>query len=251
MSTYSQDFNEYTVSAAPSDWTNRWASTWTTNVITNSSDAYGDKVLELNGSANARRLLSWDDIDGDANRDDCEILVRHRLTSASALEYTSLFHCRASGSAGSETSYNVRFFNNSNMEMVKTVSGSSTILDEITAPSTFFDLDSRWVWTRFRVNGTSIKAKLWDTRIPEPNRWHTEATDSAISAAGWIGVGDFDSDRTGHIDFFSVGTNGDTAPYPASDADAVIRNYKMYVEVATLDAPAGDDYHMPTICINS
>lgn len=251
MSTYSQDFNEYTVSSAPSDWTDRWHTTWTTNVISNLTDAYGDKTLELNSSADNRLFLSWDDIDSDANRDDCEILMRFKYVTNPALDYGVFCYCRGSGGDTSETAYMAGLYSTGTLYIAKYVSAASTVIDSIVYRASYFSLSARYVWMRFRVNGTSLKAKMWDVRQPEPNRWHVETTDSAISAAGWVGVGVFDAARTVNIDFISIGTNGDAAPWPSPDANAEISNYKMFVEVATLAAPAGGDDHMPAICINS
>jgi hypothetical protein len=42
-------------------------------------------------------------------------------------------------------------------------------------------------WVRFRVEGTSLKARIWAEGDTEPTAWTLEATDDHITGAGWFG----------------------------------------------------------------
>ena len=246
MATYSTDFSEYSTGSAPSDWTNRWATSWTTQVETSALlNSFGGNMLELAPSADARKLLSWDDIDADAHRDDVEILCRFQLngTSPPNNQWLYLFG-RGSGAAASENSYQV-YLNATSIYIAKYVSGTSTAL--VNQPiSNFGDLFNRfnyddipW-WLRFRINGTSLKAKLWPTLVPEPYQWQLETTDSDVTGTGWVGLGNFDSDgsKTVEVDYFVAGTNGDTVALPVATTGNAQLNAE-HLEVAYTEDTAG------------
>ena len=251
MSLFSTDFSEYTTGVAPSDWTNRWGTNWTTNVISNATDSYGDKLLELNGSVNQYQLMTWDDVDGADGRENVELLSRFRLVSGAGLWYHSFMFVRASGATQAVSdNYYIRWFG-STLQLARTVSGTQTVLDSI-AYSTRINMATRWVWVRFRVIGSNLKVKFWDVRYPEPDRWSMEVTDTNVTTAGWVGVGGHNAATTTEIDYFSVGTDWDYAPYPVSDASAEVRDYRQYVEIAAIGAAApSPSGGMPLICINT
>ena len=45
-----------------------------------------------------------------------------------------------------------------------------------------------WYWTRLRVKGTDLRAKVWADGEPEPAAWSVAGTDSTITAAGSVGL---------------------------------------------------------------
>jgi hypothetical protein len=45
-----------------------------------------------------------------------------------------------------------------------------------------------WYWTRFRIRGTKMLARVWADGATEPAAWQVSGTDSAITAAGKIGL---------------------------------------------------------------
>jgi hypothetical protein len=68
-----------------------------------------------------------------------------------------------------------------------------------------------WTWVRFRANGTTISARIWDESLAEPGSWGISATDAAI-ATGSVGVAAIVGvDASCEIDLFAAATNGDTA----------------------------------------
>lgn len=230
MTTYNTNFGSYTAAAQPSDWTARWVTTNATWLATTVASTDGGKVLRKTSTTNVRRLLSWDAVDGDANRADCEILARIRTSSANADQIR--LHLRGSGAAASETAYGLALGSTTTLTLHKYVAGVSTNL----STGTYNYSVNTWYHIRFRVNGTTLSAKVWLDTEPEPSAWTLTATDSAISAAGWVGVGNFDSGGTLDVDYLSIGTNGDTAPLISPGNTASISQAVM--EVANAGTPS-------------
>jgi hypothetical protein len=69
---------------------------------------------------------------------------------------------------------------------------------------------------RFRLQGTSLKMRVWAYGEPEPDTWLLSAVDSTL-ASGRAGVGSQTS-GTRHYQYFSVGTNGDQALLPGASS---------------------------------
>ena len=230
MATYSTSFDSYTTDAQPSDWAMRWLTTGVTWATRAKSGAEGGKVLERTQTTIARAHLSWDAVDADATRADSEILVRFRQ-SVNNVAVMQLY-ARASGSAGSETFYSVELASVSATSLVLG-SRNGGVFNAIDSGVTQADIlglkANSWYYCRFRVNGTSLKARIWEDGKEEPSTWQLDAVDSAISAAGWSGVGANFSGTTVDYDWFSVGTNGDTAPLSTSTA-TVIKTHQLALE---------------------
>ena len=231
MTTYNTNFGSYTAAAQPSDWTARWVTSNVTWLATTVANTDGGKVLRKTSTATARRLLSWDAVDGDANRANSEILARVR-TSSSNTDQIRL-QLRGSGAAASESAYSFIMGSGTTLTLHKFVAGVSTNL----TTATYAYSVNTWYYVRFRVNGTTLSAKVWKETEEEPSAWTFTTTDSAISAAGWVGVGNGDSGGTMDVDFLSIGTNGDTAPY-VSNTGTTISMSQAVMEVANLGAPA-------------
>lgn len=237
MTTYSKDFSdEGTTGVFASDFTARYAAMSGWLIQSTPTDAEDDRVFESDGTDTGIQLASWDDIDGDANRDNSEIVTRFECTTDDVqIAYQWL---RASGSGGSETSYCCRVTSGGNLRIVRfdagtpTNLGSSFVVDQRPHSPWSFATDdtnfnypiARWLYVRFRVNGTgatvTLNAKFWFDGMNEPTDWHLTTTDtsgSRITAAGWTGIGrETQSSRVVDWDYVGVGTNGDTAPITAS-----------------------------------
>ncbi|MGW3936434.1 alkaline phosphatase D family protein [Streptomyces phaeochromogenes] len=72
------------------------------------------------------------------------------------------------------------------LTLQKRVAGAQTDLTTVTLPKAhtafgFFHL-------RFQVEGSALRAKAWPRGVTEPGRWLVTATDTALTAAGSIGV---------------------------------------------------------------
>lgn len=207
MATYQTNFSEYSVGAQPSDWTARWGTTNNTWAVRTKTGAEGNQTLEQTSTADARRLLSWDDIDADANRADVEILARVRTTAGTIEQFRLI--ARASGAAAAENAYFFGFNGSSGLYLNKYVAGVSSLIG---TPVAISWSTNTWYWMRFRVIGTDLFGKWWPDGEEEPSAWIVTGTDSDIASAGWVGVGVFESDGTKDFDYVSVGTNGDSAP---------------------------------------
>ena len=205
MTTYSTNFGSYTAAAQPSDWTARWVTSNVTWLATTLANTEGGKVLRRASTANANRLLTWDTVTAHA---DTELLARYKVSATSANHL--YLHVRGSGAAAAETSYWVMVSTTGSMSLGKNVAGAQTTL------GTTYTFTARpsgaWYLLRFRVNGTTLQARIWEDGTPEPTTWQTTATDSAVSAAGWAGVGAYNSVGDIDFDYVAVGTAGDTAP---------------------------------------
>ena len=260
MTTYAKDFSdELTTGVFASDFTNRFKTTsgWTIEAPT---DAEDDRTFQAAGTDtdSSLGLVSWDDVDGDANRVNSDIVVRFKCASDAANEWW--IWTRASGSAGSENGY-VCFCNaGGNIVMSRYDSGTQSVLtaadedlnaDFVSNPWAYFTDDQDpsftyqpadlWLYVRFRVNGTgatvTLQTKVWIDGVQglgnEPDHWINETTDtsgSRISTAGWCGIGRFGETGVVDWDYIAIGTNGDTAPINAS-TNTTVRVSTAFIEV--------------------
>lgn len=228
MAQYATNFSGYTAGSPPSDWTARWVtSNVTRNVV---SDAIGDggKILQSTSTVDARRLLSWDAVDADGNRDNVEILCKFRTSSITSSDDGFRIHARSSGAAAAETSYFLRLpvSAGTNWALNKYVAGVSTAVGSAVA---FTFVVNKLYNVRFRVNGTSLRARVWADGEPEPSAWHVDTTDASIAAAGWVGVGRTDATPTVDFTHFVAATNGDTAAWP-TPVDTLARETQEAIE---------------------
>lgn len=230
MAVYSTDFAGDPTGAAPAGFTERWTSTGDDWLIQAVTGALGGKALEHTRTTTARRLFSWDIAGTDT---DSEILVRWRTSSAGSPDQLQLA-LRASGAAGSEQGYIFRTFGSA-VEIDKVIAGTATNIGSSVDVPAF--ANNVWYWVRFRVNGTSLKAKVWQgDHIAEPTAWTIERTDSSILTAGWIGVGNFASTGTRQYDDIAIGTAGDTAAFPPSDEARITQAPVLALTAADSDA---------------
>jgi hypothetical protein len=200
--TWETDFSEYATSAALSDWTERWTTANTSNTVYAASWQYAlGKRLDIVNTAAQRSLLTWDDLGSPA---DVDILALGKGSNFNAEGYR--IHARCSGSAGAENSYYVSV-NATDLLIARYVSGVASII----ASATFQCFDDSCYWIRFRINGTTLQAKIWSYFSEEPVAWALETTDSS-HASGWAGVGLY-AINTASFYYFGCGLNG-AAPKP-------------------------------------
>lgn len=214
MTVYATSFGLDTAGVAPANWTQRWTASGSTWVVQASAPTTQGKFLRQTRTSTFYRLLSWNDLDADANRDNGEIFARVRTDTATT-PYQIWFILRGSGSAGSESGYILHNISNTQFRISKLVAG--TLSTVVTFDFTFSS--SVFIGVRFRANGTALKAKVWNSQIDtEPAAWTVETTDASIAGVGWIGAGNFASSGTQDYDDIAVGTNGDTAAFAAAAA---------------------------------
>ncbi|MGM0437498.1 MAG: hypothetical protein ACQEQD_04435 [Bacillota bacterium] len=225
MALYYTDFSEYTAGSPPDDWTHdHWSTDYQDWDIIGDSGTLGDQYLETeNTSTNERdHLFVWDKIDDDNNRDNVEIVAKLRTNKG--YRNQNRLYVRASGSENDETAYYAELYNNDTFYVRKEVNGSISNLNSI---SYSFFIDT-WYWMRLRVNGSDIKAKVWEDGETEPESWDIEETDTGITGTGWVGVGGYIHDSIRDFDVVGVATNGDAAPaepiaYVSTDAATNIK----------------------------
>lgn len=212
MTVYSTSFGSDTAGTAPAGWTQRWTTTGSTWLVQASAPQTQGKYVRHTPSTNFKRLLSWDSIDADANRDNGEIFVRFRTSSYFTSDQMWLV-LRGSGTAGAENAYVFTNVSDTTFRIWKLSGGTLTSLGAFN----FTFSGAVWLGLRFRVNGSALKAKVWNSQLdPEPAAWNLEITDTSITGVGWIGIGQFTTSGLQDYDDVAVGTNGDTAAFPPS-----------------------------------
>ena len=223
MANYSQDFEGYsTGTGVPSGWTQRWT---TTGVTTSVLDVSSDRTLRRAQTTNARRGITYDTVDSDADRDDCEVLA---LVSVDTIPSPTVgsTNCgpalRGSGAAGSENVYTARLYTPNGtdkyLQVHKYVGGTGT---------TIVDYSFSWstgtkYWIRLRANGTTVQARIWADGGSEPGTWQVDTTDSSVSGTGWAGIFTFQGAVAANHDTYAiaVATNGDTAALSSGSVES-------------------------------
>lgn len=172
------------------------------------------------GGAGSFELLQYDACNSDANRanfDICTLVLGAACTATTV----RVAYARGQG-AGTVTDYyavSVVLATGVVSLLKRVASANSTITTgtdatTITPTSAFF--------VRFRGNGTTLQVRAWAASLGmagEPTTWLINTTDASLSAAGWIARGGFGSGLVTALAFFSVGTNGDVAVCPRTNAE--------------------------------
>ena len=206
------NFGDTNIGSQPSDWTERWNTDDATAITVVEASRQGGRVLRLDHSSDDDYAISWDDI-GDI--DDIEVLAKIRWTQQKASIIR--VYVRGSGSAGSETGYFVSIQANiDKVVLYKCVIGVNTQIGTYLSKSLSEDT---WYWIRFRAIGTSLKYRIWEHGLTEPEKWDKEETDSSISS-GWAGLGSFTGDYS-DCDYFSASfSSGGDASYSSMSSSS-------------------------------
>lgn len=179
-------------------------------------------------------LRSFDMVDGDSNRHNCDVLCAFKVYRYGHTNTMPDFriHVRASGN---ETTANDYFFNvrfnttpaSSSITPWKIVSGTPSTLGSGTTKT----LNEDTVYMlRVRANGTTtttLSAKVWEYGTTEPG-WDVTYADSSSphTSAGWIGLNIGVSgtiyDAIAIVDWVSIGTAGNTAVDPTISPEEYI-----------------------------
>ena len=213
MAVYTISFGTDTTGAAPTGWTSRWTSTGATWLVRADAPSTAGKYLEFALTTWNRRLLSYDSIDSDSGRDNAEVFARFQTNAMTSDAQFNLI-VRGSGAAATEGGYVFKNNSATSISIIKLVSGTATTLATLTVPTL---ANNTYYGLRFRVNGTALKAKIWNSQIdPEPSAWNIEITDSAITGTGYVGIGNHASFGLHRWDDVAFGTSGDTAAFSTS-----------------------------------
>lgn len=212
MAVYEIGFSGEVTGSPPANFTARWTSTNEAWTVREKATTITGKCLEHTQTAAAHRLYSWDTPGTDT---ESEILVRWRTNSPGGGQIR--LYVRGGGAAGSEEGYLFDLQGATTVRIARLSAGTITTLGaNVSVP---FIQANKWYWTRLRVNGSDIKARMWDgDHEQEPTAWTVERTDGTIAGPGWIGIGNNASIGTQDYDEIAVGTNGDTAAFSSGGA---------------------------------
>jgi hypothetical protein len=178
-------------------WTaDRWATGTTWSVV-------DDELRETGASSEG---LSYDAADSAA---DVELYFETKFSTrpSTSGNARSAFVRGAGASAATSTFYFVGF-RESSFRVMRMDSGTSVTVGSLAGTYS----SEVWYAIRFRINGSSLKARIWVAGDAEPGTWDIDSTDSTYSAAGWNGatIANFSTNAAWRK--FGFGTGGDTAP---------------------------------------
>ncbi len=172
------------------------------------------------GGAGSFELLQYDACNADANRANFDIctLVLGSLCTATTVRVA---YARGQGTGTVTDFYAVSIVLATGViSLLKRVASANSTVTTATDATTITPTSSFFV--RFRGNGSALQVKVWPASLGkagEPAVWAIVTTDASLSAAGWIARGGFGAGLVTALAFWSVGTNGDTAPCPRTNAE--------------------------------
>lgn len=231
MTQYSAQFGSDTLGNPPAGWTARWVTTNSTWAVQSAPTIEAGKNLRHTATATARRLLSLDAIDGDANRANVELLARFAFSSTSGNQ--GVFAFRASGAAAAENAYRVTL-TATQIQLRKYLAGA----DSSVSSASFTPTAGRKYYCRAQANGTTLRVRIWDAATTEPGTWNISVTDANIAGAGWVGFAADTLTGNRDFDFLGAGTNGDAAPYPTDGSERPRVTQAALLTLDGTEAPA-------------
>lgn len=229
MAQYSTDFSSQTVDAAPAGWTERYESASVAGraMVRTKSGAIGGKVLRIESHTSNGHFVgaTLDAVDSDSARADFEALAIFSVTGAATNTFVNVIG-RAAGTLRTNADFcgaTLAAAGSFQKRAVKRVGGTGTTLQS----SGYTLVLDRRMAARVRASGTTVSVKIWEYDLEsEPGTYDLSGSVSDLTSAGWVGffVGaTLNSEAKGPVDleYFSVGTNGDTAVAPAPSSDPV------------------------------
>lgn len=233
MARYFDDFTAYGTGSwtTNASWQRRIVATSTTTSFPADADGVAGRSLRIVGATNnGSRVLSFTPAGSTANAD---ILVKVEMNAANTTTggRRGIAYVRYAGTTEATTKgyafYSGTFASSRAVGIVEDSTGATVDYQA------FNQAANTWYWVRLQATGTTIRAKIWTGAVTsEPASWTVSGTNSTMTAAGYHGVGTF---NTGTVNYgwFSIGTNGDTPPVPIND---VVRNQVGNVRIeATTD----------------
>src|SRR2546421_11781393 len=133
-----------------------------------------------------------------------ELLMKAQFTSTSLAGFSLVL--RSDGSASGD---HYRCSLTTSLAINKAVSGGLTTIGSFAiTPSV-----NTYYWIRFRVVGSSLKARVWQDGTSEPTTWGIDVTDTALTATGRYGIR-----GTGN----NSSTTVTVASFTATDASTIV-----------------------------
>lgn len=235
MAQYFEDFSGYTAGDdptvdGPAGLTERWDTSFGSAEIVSYAGAPSGKAMRISKSAAGRYAISLDAVDSDPDRDDVEVRVLVRVTSALMADGVNWGWAIARGSgttsgglSTNETGYAGNAYQGGTFRKLRVTvydGGSSSLALDTGNTDWPGTVDSAF-WLTMKVSGTSLTVGTALEGTPETAIRESTGTDSSISGVGWVGTGVF-SDVNVDILAIGVGTNGDAAPTESTDTTAPI-----------------------------
>lgn len=235
MTKYLIDFDTMTPGAAPTGMTRRWVTAGDNWSVVDNAHADGTSnglVSPASWTATARRALSFDFLDSDAQRDVVEIYSEFK----GGANADARFFLKASGGAGTENGFTAGTYGVSNILRVhKYVSATSTDLDT----AAFTVVPNQWYSQRIRMDKgtgaqTIIRVKVWVRGEAEPETYqrnfNATASTDVSAPLGWFGLINFAANSVvtwGR--YIGVATNGDAAPMTPADMPVAVAQPRKWL----------------------
>lgn len=215
---YIDDFQAAAVGAGlPAGWTSRFnAGSW--SIV---SDA-GDKMVQKAAQTPAAFwFVSRDSVDVDDGRNNVDIIVRLRVSTISTSSLAGVAIRSTGTDNASITNYSCRLYGPDKLRIYKTINGTLTLLSNVSSGISF--VGNTLYYMRFRVNGSSLQAKVWaGALVDQPESWLIDITDTSITgpgSAGFFGVGASTAMAFSEI---AIATNGDVPSFVADTTPPVL-----------------------------
>lgn len=230
MALFFNDFSQYSAGDSPTsgmdDWDYVRKAGMDYEIIENQdfSNGIGFEVRDVTNDADYS-LARWNAVSGT----NLEGVMRYRFYES---KYSHALGLRVNDDSyylgdtrGFDLSPRIRMWDSNNLGSTL-VSGNKSI-------ST-----GTWYRMRFRINGDTLKNKIWEDGTTEPSSWDVSVTDTNISS-GKVGLGGFSSSsRYAQFDWLGIATEGDTAP---EAGDVIAKATATDIDVAVSNAAIGTD----------
>lgn len=199
---FETDFSEFTVGQTPNTMTTFGLDPPT---VETSAGAVGGVVLDYSTTNSGRKAALFSDSQGDH-----ELLAQERTDSTTGNPLR--LYARSQADPTNDSYF--AELSDGGLDIRKYVAGSISTLD--TDATVVLTANTYWR-IRFRLQGTTLKAKAWDAANAEPTTggpdndgFQVKATDTSF-ASGDYGVGNF-TDGIHEWDWLSMATGSGTAP---------------------------------------
>lgn len=244
MTRYFTQWDDDTIDSTIAGWTHRTAGTAPTYVPKYGTPAVKRRYLQHKPgtTSDLRGLITWDAIDGDANRATFDALTLIKMDDWTG-DYAEIWGRVAMSGTTITDGYRVRVIRAGGANNIRVDKRVASVTTTAIGTATVTMSAGKSYYVRFQANGTAIKVRVWDAALGmagEPTTWDVSITDAGVSAAGYIGLAAVSS-STSHItpfNFFAVGTNGDSAVAPRTNAEFLAWVEKPNVRCVLAELPA-------------
>lgn len=209
-SRFATDFSDYGLGNELTDgWTKRSSSGSIGALVDVLAGSVGGRAVTISNPTVQVRAVTWKFIQSSAT--DTEILALIKWGSAGTNGGSGLMARGASDAQAGYTAvqHGTATATNGAFEVAEVVAGSYAGHNQSVKVPT---AGTRY-WVRFQCIGTTIRGRMWAFGTAEPATWDSTDTDATL-ATGFGGLMVVDTSPSFVCEFFSVGLDGKTAPFP-------------------------------------